>query len=207
MSVQACAHQRLHRLDADTLLLRLLEHARQVGLHGDHVHLAQEALVELRVLAEVEGDEDRVGEIVIERVVEALDQLAGVTGHAGEADLPLLLRVGNERLPLGVLQPLDVVDGVVQVDVDPVGAEAPEAFLEAVHELGALAVGGGDRLARDRAAVALPRERAAERLLRHAAAVALGRVEVGDAGVECVADEVLVAFLQPEAAEPDVGDT
>ena len=119
--VQSRAHQRLHGLHADVLALGLLQHPWQVRLDRDHVHVLQELLVELRVLAEVVGNEDRVGEIVIERMVEALDQPARVTRHAGEADLALPLRVDDERLPLGVRQPRDVVHGVVQIDVDAVG--------------------------------------------------------------------------------------
>src|SRR5207249_11699931 len=56
--------------------------------------------------------QDHVHAVRVQGVVEALDQTSGMARYSDEADLPRLLRARGELVPLGVLQPLQVVDGV-----------------------------------------------------------------------------------------------
>src|SRR5690606_36576648 len=112
----------------------------QLGLRCDEVEGTGQAgevllqvLLEGRRLREVVGDEDDVEEPRVEAMAEALGESARVSGQAGEADLSLAFRALDEALPGGTLETGDVVDGVVQVDVDRVGAEPSEAPLEHRH--------------------------------------------------------------------------
>ena len=87
------------------------------------MELRAQLLVEARILREVVGDEDDVGEVVVEGVVEALDERAPVARHAAKADLSVADRAVGELRPLGILEAPHVVDGVVEVDVQIVGAK------------------------------------------------------------------------------------
>ena len=111
----------------------LREHARELGLHRDGVEVAHQPLVEGGILSEVVGHEDDVDQVVVERVVEALDEPAGVARHAREADLALALAQRRRTVPLGVLHARHVVHRVVEVDVDVVGAQPAQAALERSH--------------------------------------------------------------------------
>src|SRR5262249_37145238 len=94
---------------------------------------ARELLEKCRILAEVERDQHHVDGVRVERVVQALDQPTSVPGHAHEPDLPLLLRARGELAPLGVLQPVEFVDGVVEGDIYGLRPEALETLLELAH--------------------------------------------------------------------------
>ena len=187
------------------LAFAFCEHPRQIRLPRDEVERARELLVERGILAEVVGHQDHVDRVGVERVVQAGDQASRVAGHAHEPDLALLPGARGELAPLGVLQPLDVVDRVVEVDVDVVGAEAPQALLERAHHRVATVGRARVGLRRDVDAVALAAQRPADRRLRLPAPVAVRGVEVVDAAVEGVADGVLFLRAEPASPERDVG--
>ena len=163
-------------------------------------HLLEEA----RVLGEVVRGEEDVREIVVEGMVKALGEVAPVAGYPAEADLAVPDRPVRELPPLRVLKPPQVVDRMVVVDVDPVGAKPPKGPFESGHHRPAGLATPCLVLGRDDEAVPPPRERLADRLLRAAAPIALGGVEVRDAAVRRVADEIRVG--RAAGAEGDVGD-
>ena len=199
--VQAGTHQALHGDDADLECLGATQGPRQLRMAGNEVEAPGEAFVELGILAEVEGDQHHVHHVLVEGVVEAGHQAPRMPGHPGEADLALLAGALAEFEPLRVVEPGDVVDGVVEVDVHVVGLQAPEAALQLGHDafLGRGGRGGG--LGGDDDALPLALERLAEHLFRLAAGVALRGVEIVDAFVQGVADQVLLAQAQSAGAE------
>jgi hypothetical protein len=132
--VQPPPAQCLHRHHADALLLRLCDHPRKLGLERDHVEAFGQPCVEGGVLAEVEGHQDHVDEVLVERHVEALDQPARVPRHPSETELSLALRALHELEPLGIREPLALVHRMVQIDVDVVGLEPAERAMQALHQ-------------------------------------------------------------------------
>ena len=109
-------------------------------------------------------------------------------------------------MPLGVLEPVDVVDGVVEVDVDVVRAEAPQALLEGAHHGVPVVARARVGLRREVDAVALAAQGLPHGRLRVAAPIAVGDVEVVDAAIEGMPDEVALAGAEPASPEGDVGD-
>src|SRR5262249_15624579 len=157
---------------------------RQIGLARDHVETAEKALIETRVLTEIVGAQDDVELAHIDRVVEALRQMPGMAGHPGETDLSLLPRLFGKLVPFRVLQPLDVVDRVIEVDIDVVGPEAAEAAFERPHNRATIGVGPRERLGREKNLISFAAERPAERRFRIAAPIRLGGIEIVDSTVE-----------------------
>ena len=174
----------------------LLEQAANSRLVGHPVEFLHELLVELRIGSEVVRTEDHVDEIVVDRVFDALLQLATVSGHSRKADLSLLLGEVHELEPLGILHAVEIVDRVIEEDVDVVGAQALQALFEFGHDQLSIVrrfrevLGGDDHL------VALVVERLAEEILDEPPftptldAVHLGGIEVGHAAVITVANDV-----------------
>jgi hypothetical protein len=179
--------------------------SRQVRLHRDEVEARGEALGEGGILAEVVGHEHHVDQVVVECVLDALGEPTAVARQPAPADLPLLARERHELRPLRVADPVDGVDGVVEVHVDVIGAETPQAGLERRHQIRARLFGTRHDLAGQDHLVANALQGPAQGLLGASALVALGGVEVGDAPVEDVAHERLVA-RERAPAEADVGD-
>src|SRR3984957_4828611 len=113
--VQARAHQGFHYDYADAVLFGFFHDARQLGLARDEVEAPCEALEEARVLSEVVRAQDYVALAAVDRVVEALGEIAGVTRHADETNLSLLPRLRGEFVPLRILEPCRIVDRMIEV--------------------------------------------------------------------------------------------
>ena len=203
--VDARAHQGLHRNHPDPFRARPLDGSPDLGLERHEVELGAQLLVEARVLREVVGDEDDVGEIVVERVVEALDEGASMAGHPAKTDLAVADRPVGELRPFGVLQPPHVVDGMVEVDVHVVGTEPPQRAFERGHHLAPRLAAPRLVLRREDVAIAFTLQRFADRFLGPAAAIALGGIEVGDAAARGVANERRIG--RSAGPERDVGDS
>ena len=127
-----------------------------------------------------------------------------MAGHAAETDLAVPDRPARELAPLGVLEAPHVVHRVVEVDVDVVGAKAPQRPLQGGGHRRAGLAAPGLVLRRDDEAAAPAPEGLADRFLRVAAPIALGGVEEGHAALRRVADEAGVGGAA--RAEGDVGD-
>src|SRR5260221_7885853 len=136
-----------------------------------HVEAAEESLVKTRVLAEVVGAQDNVEPAGLDRVVEAIGQVAGVARHPGEANLTLPLRRVDELVPLGILKTRHLVDRVIEIHVYMVGLEAAQTAFERLHDLVPLGVGPRGNLRGEKNLVALPLQYVAEHDLRIAAPV------------------------------------
>ena len=201
--VEARAHQGLHGEHPDPLPGRAREHSREPGLRCHEMEAGPHPLEEARVLGEVVGGEEDVREIVVEGMVKTLGEVAPVAGYPAVADLAVPDRPVRELPPLRVLKPPQVVDRVVVVDVDPVGAKPAKGPFEGGHHRLAALAAPRLVLGRDDEAVPPPRERLADRLLRAPSAIALGGVEVRDAAVHRVPDEVRIG--RAAGAEGDVG--
>src|SRR4029077_1540264 len=120
-------------------------------------------------------------------------------------DLALLPGARRELVPLGILQPRHVVDRVVEIDVNVVGAEPPETAFERAHHRVAAVTRAGVGLVREVDAVALAVYRLPDSRLRVPAVVAVGGVEVVDPAIERVPDGVARAGPQLASAEGDGG--
>ncbi len=59
--------------------------------------------------------------------------MARVARHSGKADLALLLRRIGELVPIGILEPRNVVDRVIEAHIDVVGLEAAQAAFQRLH--------------------------------------------------------------------------
>jgi hypothetical protein len=148
-------------------------------------------------------DQDDVDQVALDHVVETLRQSVSVAGHSREPDLSLLLGAPDELVPLRILHPRDAVHRVVQVDVDMIRAQTPKARFQSRHLgrgrfAGLRLVLGGDRDLRAASLQRLP-----ETLFGSAVLVPLGGVEVSDAAIERVVDELRL-LRQLLAAEGDV---
>src|SRR5437016_9670498 len=103
------------------------------------------------------------------------------------------------------LQPLHVVDGVVEIDVHVVGAEPSEAPLQRAHHRVPAVARARVGLRREVDPVARAAQDVPDERLRVAAAVAVCRVEVVDALIERVPDGISLTGAQAATPERDVG--
>ena len=204
--VQTRAHEGLHGDDAHVLGLGFLEDPREIGLARDEVEAARETFVELRVHAEIVRHQQDIHHVPVQRVIQALDEPPGVAGHAREADLALFLRLLHEGVPLGILEPADVVDRMREVHVHVVGLKPLQARFQGAHHRRPALARTGVGLGGDEHLVALAPERVADGDLGIAATIALRGVEVVDAAVQRVQHQVFLAGVEAAGAEGDVGD-
>src|SRR5216683_2662049 len=100
--------------------------------------------------------------------------MPGVAGHSRKAQFALLSRGFGELVPLGILEPSEIVDGVVEVYVDVVGLEATKAALECLHNRVPAGVGRSQGL-------------------RLTVPIGFSCVEIIDAEIDGVSDQVLIA--------------
>jgi len=180
------------------------KNAGQVRLAGDNIEGACEPLVESGVLTEVVSYEDDINAVCVYCVIQALDQATGVAGNSRIADFSLPLGLLGEFVPLGVFQPTHVVDGVVEVDIHIVRPQTAEAPLQRTHH-GFLALGrAGNDLRSEVDLVTPAANRVSNGSLRIPSAVALSRVKVVDAPVECMLDDFFFSRVQTATPEGNV---
>ena len=119
-----------------SLALALLERARQLGLQRDEVEGVAQAVVEVRVLAEAVGDQHDVDQVRARSRSRGIRR-AGCRGRTcrGSGSCPAALARSVNSHHSGFCSAPDVVDRVVEVDVEPVGLQAPQAALERRHHL------------------------------------------------------------------------
>src|ERR1700694_1201800 len=114
--------------------------------------------------------------------------MPGVAGHSRKAQLALLLRRFSELVPLGILEPSEIVDGVIEVYVDVVGLEATQAALECLHNRVPAGVGRSQGLRHQEYILAVATQCVSKRGLRLTAPIGFGSVEIIDAAIDGVAD-------------------
>ena len=183
--------------------LAFVEKARQLGLQGDEMKGVAQAGDELRVLAEAVGDQHHVDQVLLDRVVQAFGEPAAVPRHTTKADLALRLGALGERPPLLVFQARDVVHGVIEVDVQVVGLQAPEAAFQSRHHVGLRVALARLTLGAEHHPITGAAQAFTHCLLRPAEAIALGRVEQGDAAIQRMAHQI--GIVGAGRAEADLG--
>src|SRR5437899_12232891 len=107
--------------------------------------------------------------------------MPGVTGHSDKAQLALLFRRFSKFVPLGIPEPGEIVNGVIEVYIDVVRLEATQAALECLHNRAPLGVGPSHGLRHQEYMLAVAAQRVSECGLRLAAPIRFGSVEIIDA--------------------------